>query len=159
MTTTPRPARANNVFVRFRRDPSSLRYATAAIIFTTVVLVLVGAIVMRVFAHEQYRTFGDAIWFTLQTVTTVGYGDNTPTSGVGRTLASLVMLVSIGLISVVTALITSVFVRSIGRHAAEDDQLVLTDALSRIEHALAEAERRLERIEHAATRPDADAPD
>lgn len=154
MTTTPRPARANSVFVRFRRDPSSLRYATAAIIFTTVVLVVLGAIVMRVFAHEQYRTFGDAIWFTLQTVTTVGYGDNAPTSGVGRTLASLVMLVSIGLVSVVTAVITSVFVRSIGRRAAEEDQLVLTEALSRIEHALAEAERRLERIEMAAGRPD-----
>ena len=107
MTSTKQPTRFTRAFVRFQNNPSSVRYAAAAIISTTAVFVIVGAVVMRLFDGEQYETFGEAIWFTLQTVTTVGYGDNTPTSVVGRTVASIVMLVSIGLISVITAAITS----------------------------------------------------
>ena len=98
---------------------------------------------------KQYNTFGESLWFTLQTVTTVGYGDNTPTSVVGRAVASVVMLVSIGLISVITAAVTSMFIRSVSRDEQENDRRVLAEALARIEAKLAEAHERLERIEHA----------
>ncbi len=109
---------------------------------------------MRALDAEQYTSFGEALWFTLQTVTTVGYGDNTPTSGEGQAVAAVVMLVSIGLISVITAVVTSMFVRSVGRDDQESDRRVLAEALARIETKLAEAHERLERIEHtAATAP------
>ncbi len=130
-------------------EPSSLRYATAAIVSITAILVLIGAVLMRLLVREQYPTFGSALWFTLQTVTTVGYGDNTPTNGAGRFVASIVMLVSIGLITVVTAVITSLFIQSAGRGAeAQDD--AAADALARIEAALAQAHDRLDRIERAS---------
>ena len=45
----------------------------------TVAVVLLGALMMWLFDHGQYPTYGSALWFTLQTVTTVGYGDATPT--------------------------------------------------------------------------------
>ena len=64
-------------FIHSRTTPSSVRYATAAIISTIVLLVVLGAVLMRIFAPEQYENFGEALWFTLQTVTTVGYGDET----------------------------------------------------------------------------------
>ena len=96
----------------FRANPSSLKWATTASISVTVALVLVGAAVMRIFDSDEYPTFGEALWFTLQTITTVGYGDVTPASAVGRMFAAIVMLVSIGLITVITAIITSVFIES-----------------------------------------------
>jgi voltage-gated potassium channel Kch len=46
----------------------------------------------------------------MQTVTTVGYGDVTPTSKIGRLVATFVMLEGIALISIVTAAVTSNFV-------------------------------------------------
>ena len=156
MTGTKRTKRWTRTFARFQKEPSSLRYASAAIIATTVTLVVVGAVLIRVFAHEQYRSFGEALWFTLQTVTTVGYGDNTPTSAIGQVVASVVMLVSIGLVTVITAVVTSMFIRSVSRDDQESDLRTLTDALSRIETRLAEADEQLDRIEQAATAPGTD---
>lgn len=153
MTSTKRTTRASRVFARFHDNPASLRYASAAIIVTMVTLIVAGAVLIRVFAHNQYRSFGEALWFTLQTVTTVGYGDNTPTTGVGQFVASVVMLVSIGLVAVITAAVTSLFIRSVSRDEQESDQRTLTDALSRIEARLAEADERLDRIERATTTP------
>jgi voltage-gated potassium channel len=149
MTSTKQPTRITRAFVRFGRNPSSIRYASAAIITTIVVLVVLGALMMQVFAPDQYDTYGEALWFTLQTVTTVGYGDNTPTSGEGRVVATVVMLVSIGLVAVITAVVTSMFIRSVGRDDQESDRRVLADALARIEAKLTEADERLAQIERA----------
>ena len=143
--------RMSRTYVRFEKNPSSLRYAAAAIISTIAVLVIVGAVLIQLLAPDEYPSFGEAIWFTLQTVTTVGYGDNPPVSGHGRFVASIVMLVSIGLITVITAVITSMFIRSVSREQNEADHLDVTDSLARIEAALAAAHERLERFERTAT--------
>ena len=140
-------------YVRFEKNPSSVRYAAAAIVSTIIVLVVVGALLLRVLAPDEYPSFGGAIWFSLQTVTTVGYGDNPPASDIGRFVASAVMLVSIGLITVITALITSMFIRSVSREQNEADHLDLTESLARIEAALAAAHERLERFERTAADP------
>ena len=145
--------RLTRAYVRFEKNPSSMRHATAAIISTITVLVVLGAILIQLLAPDEYTNFGEAIWFTLQTVTTVGYGDNPPVSGIGRTVASVVMLVSIGLITVTTAAITSLFIRSVSRERNEADQLVLTESLMRIEAALTAAHERLERLEGKASEP------
>lgn len=134
-------------FNKFMSDPSSLRYATGAIVSVIGMLVLIGAVLMRVFDPGEYKTIGDALWFTLQTVTTVGYGDNTPNSDVGRFVASMVMLISIGLITVVTAVITSLFIRSATQAGTKADTDAAASSLARIEASLAEAHARLDRIE------------
>jgi voltage-gated potassium channel len=54
----------------------------------------------------------------LQTVTTVGYGDVTPTNLSGRLVGALVMLEGTAFIAIVTALITSTFVARATREAA-----------------------------------------
>lgn len=137
-------------FVRFQRNPASVRYAATAIISTMVVLVMGGALLMRLFDRDNYPTFGEAVWFTLQTVTTVGYGDNTPTTGVGQIVASIVMLVSIALISVITAGITSMLINALTREQGVVDQKRYTDTLDRIEASLAAAQERLDQLTEAA---------
>jgi voltage-gated potassium channel Kch len=153
--------RLARAFVRFQNNPSSVRYASAAIISTMVILVLAGAILMRVFDSDNYPTFGEAVWFTLQTVTTVGYGDTTPTTAVGRIVASVVMLVSVGLVTVVTAVVTSILIGSLDRQRESVDRTEDTasreathETLARIEAALATAHERLARLEELATARD-----
>jgi voltage-gated potassium channel Kch len=143
--------RLTRAFVRFQENPSSFRYAAAAIISTMVILIFAGALVIQLLSPEEYPNYGEALWFTLQTVTTVGYGDSTPTSGIGRFVASVVMLVSIALITVVTAAITSMLIQSISRPQNEAEQLDFTETLARIEASLAAAQEQLDQLTDAMT--------
>ncbi len=53
------------------------------------------------------KTGGDALWWALTTVTTVGYGDTYPVTGEGRVIAAVLMLVGIALFGSMSAIITS----------------------------------------------------
>lgn len=132
---------------RFRDNPTSLRHATTAIISVTVIVVVLGSLVVWVFDRSEFPTFGSAMWFTLQTVTTVGYGDSTPAEPVGQVVASVVMLAAIGLITVVTAAITSRFISAARAELERNDENSDADALARIEAMLATINERLDRIE------------
>jgi len=58
------------------------------------------------------------MWWAIQTVTTVGYGDVTPMHWTGRVVATLVMLEGIAFLTVIIAAVTSTFV---ARAEAERD--------------------------------------
>jgi len=75
-------------------------------------VILLGALAM--FAVEsgqnkQIETFGDALWWSVVTATTVGYGDLSPVTAEGRVIAVLLMLTGIGVIGIFTATIASMF--------------------------------------------------
>ena len=84
----------------------------AAIVIATVSIVITfgAGILMTVVDHENYPSIGSGLWWAIQTITTVGYGDNVPTTAAGRFVAALVMLFGIGFLTVITAAITSTFV-------------------------------------------------
>ncbi|MEV0218075.1 potassium channel family protein [Streptomyces sp. NPDC050704] len=65
------------------------------------------------------RTMGDALWWSFTTMTTVGYGDHAPTTGLGRVIAVGLMLSGIALLGVVTANIAAWF---IARFESEDEE-------------------------------------
>ena len=113
----------------------------------TLVSVLGSAILMRIFEPDEYPTLGVALWWAIQTVTTVGYGDVTPTSAIGRLIGAVVMLQSIAFITVVTAYITSSFVERL-RHqqsaAARSDTM---DGEHRLHARFDELAARLDRLE------------
>jgi voltage-gated potassium channel len=95
---------------KFLREPPSVRLAANVIVTATVVIVVVGGVAMRVFDHKEYASVWLGMWWVLQTVTTVGYGDLTPQSAVGKILTSIVMLWGVAFLAIITAAITSVFV-------------------------------------------------
>jgi voltage-gated potassium channel len=73
---------------------------------------------LGVYEAERYAkgasilNFPDALWWSVVTAFTVGYGDLTPVTLEGRVIAVLLMLGGFGLISVVTANLASYFLRS-----------------------------------------------
>jgi voltage-gated potassium channel len=132
---------------KFRDDPSSVRNAAWLIITATVVAVLAGALVVWLFAHSEYPNYGRALWFTLQTVTTVGYGDVTPTSPVGRVVGGVVMLIAIGFITIVTAAITSTFVEAARRRADQATDAAEAETAGQTQAAITALAARLDAID------------
>lgn len=63
--------------------------------------------VERTAPDASIRTIGDALWWAVETITTVGYGDYTPVTLVGRLLAVGLMICGIALVSVITATFAS----------------------------------------------------
>lgn len=78
------------------------------------IVINVTAAVVYFFEHrhnpDMYKNYGDALWWSIVTVATVGYGDIVPKTELGRIFASLTILSGVILISLFTATISSVFV-------------------------------------------------
>jgi voltage-gated potassium channel len=86
-------------------------------------------------AGANIHSYGDALWWAVVTVTTVGYGDKYPVTPGGRGIATVLMLVGIGLVGVVTANIASYFVSQTAEQT--DDRIVaLESQLGRMESML-----------------------
>ena len=73
-------------------------------------VVITSALAMRLFDPHEYRTYGRGLWWAIQTVTTVGYGDVTPVHTAGRLVAAIVMIWGTAYLAILTATITSTFV-------------------------------------------------
>ena len=83
--------------------------ATFIAVFTTVATVGSG-LLMTAADDKNFTTVGQGLWWAVQTVSTVGYGDAVPTTVAGQLLAAAVMLLGLAFLAVVTARITSTFV-------------------------------------------------
>ncbi|MCH0565251.1 MULTISPECIES: potassium channel family protein [unclassified Streptomyces] len=70
--------------------------------------------------NGNIRTLGDAVWWSFTTMTTVGYGDHAPTTGLGRMLAVGLMLSGIALLGVVTANIAAWFIARFEKDDVEE---------------------------------------
>ena len=150
----PRVARPNLVERRmslFLREPPSVRTAASVIVTATAIVVVAGGIAMRLLDHDEYPNVWVGMWWAMQTVTTVGYGDVTPTHTSGRIVAAFVMLEGIAFLTIIIAAITSTFVAraQAEREAAEAKE---DKADERIEAALDDLRARLDRVESMLSR-------
>ena len=77
---------------------------------------------------------GDALWWSVSTVTTVGYGDHYPTTTEGRVVAIALMVTGIALLGVVTAALASWFVEHLSevREAEEATNATVEDLAEQI---------------------------
>ncbi|RZT86305.1 voltage-gated potassium channel [Pseudonocardia sediminis] len=64
--------------------------------------------------ESSITTFGDALWWVLTTITTVGYGDRYPVTTEGRLVAAALMLAGIAVLGTVTAAIATWFLERVG---------------------------------------------
>jgi voltage-gated potassium channel len=134
---------------RFQREPLSVRNAAGVIVIATAVVVVGAGVLISVLDNEEYPDFGIGMWWALQTVTTVGYGDVTPTHFSGRLVGAAVMLEGTAFIAIVTAVITSTFV---ARASREQEAARIRDDVSDrelMEKRFDELERKLELLANA----------
>ena len=87
----------NNFFSRL------FELLTSKLVIASLITILIFTVLMLIiFLSEQktnsaINTLFDAIWYTLVTITTVGYGDITPRSILGRTSAMILLLAGVAL--------------------------------------------------------------
>ena len=60
---------------------------------------------------EKFGSFFDALWFAVETLSTVGYGDLVPITPMGRIFTGVIMFIAVSIIAISTGLITSAFSR------------------------------------------------
>jgi voltage-gated potassium channel Kch len=141
-----RPNLIERRMAKFLREPPTVRGAVATIVVATASVVVAGGVLIRVLDREEYSSVWVGMWWGIQTVTTVGYGDVTPANWSGRLIAAFVMLYGIAFLAIVTAAITSTFVARAARERQAADEVT---ELERIEARFDELDRKLDRLEAA----------
>jgi voltage-gated potassium channel len=131
----------------FLRKPTSVRAAVSVIVTATAIVVVAGGVLMRLVDHKEYANVFVGMWWAIQTVTTVGYGDVTPTAVSGRLVATLVMLEGIAFLAIITATITATFVARAQRERLEAEGRTHDDDEQRVHDRFDELTIRLDRIE------------
>jgi len=116
----------------------------AAVIATVTTLATLGSgLLMTVIDHRNFSTIGQGLWWSVQTVTTVGYGDHVPSNTAGQLVAAAVMLVGLAFLAVITGAITSSFVA----RAAKEREKRVGGAAPATAHDVRDINERLDRME------------
>jgi voltage-gated potassium channel len=88
----------------------SPRYAAYVIVARWSVAIIVFGVIEHLVDPETFDSVWLGMWWAMQTVTTVGYGDVVPEQTSGKVMAAFLMLGGLSLLAVVTGAITSAFV-------------------------------------------------
>lgn len=110
-------------------------------IYISIVVLIIGASMYSISEKVDFLT---ALWWSITTATTVGYGDISPTTPIGRLAAILIMIIGIGFIGMLTSSISSFFIASddvdlkdeLDKLHKENDQL--NDKLDKLEQIIRE---------------------
>ena len=135
-------------FTRVLHDPPSVGLATGVIVTATAIVVAGSGVLMWLLDRNEYPNVGVAMWWAAQTVTTVGYGDVTPSKPAGRIIGLFVMLYGIAFVTIFVAATTSIFVA----RAAEERGIVEDEAEQRIEAKVDALSQRLDQLEELLRR-------
>ena len=107
-------ARARRVFNRIGRFV--YRSQLLALFSITVAIIFLGAFVVLVLdsgmESAQITSFSDAVWWSISTITTVGYGDIVPSSPAGRIMGMILMIVGIGVMAAFISQVSTTLVES-----------------------------------------------
>jgi len=118
---------------RQRRRGLRPREAAALIVIAWFLAIIIFGIVETLADPSTFSDVWLGMWWALQTVTTVGYGDVVPQSDAGRAVASLLLLGGLAFLTVIIAMITGSFVTRFQRQsiaAGEDPYLAAFERLS-----------------------------
>ena len=103
----------SRMLAHIQRNP--FRGAWRATAVVTLVVTAISGLLMRITDPDRFPSIWDGLWWSAQTVSTVGYGDRLPESAPGRLLAVAVMMAGVTFLSVTSAAIASAFVDAAAR--------------------------------------------
>jgi voltage-gated potassium channel Kch len=102
--------------------------------------------------NGNIKTASDAIWYTIVTISTVGYGDRYPTTTNGRLIGILIIVIGVGIFGTFTGYLANLFLSPANEEAAPAEAATgLEDAQAKIEQLkqlLAEQQAALDEIDH-----------
>ena len=113
--------------------------------YVTAVFVLIALVTGGLFAVFEGHSLVDGLWWTVVTLTTVGYGDYSPVTTGGRATAVVLMFAGIGVVSFITANIAAYFVETDQESDLNDRLKSLEQRQERIEAALGHIQEHLTR--------------
>jgi voltage-gated potassium channel len=120
--------------------PLTARRAAAIIASFTIVVTIGGGALAWVTNRDDFSSLGAALWWALQTATTVGYGDVVPASTSGRLIGAVVMLSGIAFLTVITGSVTAALVETARRRAGGLSQRQISTRLDEISDRLSAIE-------------------
>jgi voltage-gated potassium channel len=151
---TPDPHTELRLVDHLVRRIANSRSLTLGLAATFLVIAVLGGILMRIVDQENFPTLGLAAWWTLQTITTVGYGDVVPTNAVGRVVGGIEMVIGVSFIAFLTSGLTSSLIqrramKTAEAHRAQGERNTQTivEGLIETRKAIAALDERLDQIE------------
>lgn len=78
------------------------------VMYTSICILVVAA---SMYSISEHRSFGYSLWWAIATATTIGYGDISPHTFLGKLAAILLMVIGIGFVGVLTSSITNFFIQ------------------------------------------------
>jgi voltage-gated potassium channel len=109
MRDYPRIDRSHLVKLRRRRHVTVMLGITVAVSVVLVVAAVIAWLLERDAPGTLIGTFPDALWWAMETISTVGYGDIHPVTAGGRIVAASLMVLGIALIAMITATVVAWF--------------------------------------------------
>ncbi len=100
------------------------------VVFVTIAMIGAGGVLIH---FAEGMSYGDGLWWAFVTATTVGYGDISPTTFYGRIIATVLMLLGIGLIGTVTSTLTSYFLKIQDKNVRNQVIDVIKDKLEHLD--------------------------
>jgi voltage-gated potassium channel len=114
------------------------RYAAFITIMLTIIVLTVASVLVLQFESQspdaKITTGADAFWYSIVTITTVGYGDYYPVTSGGRITAMFIMFAGVGIIGALASILASLLV---GSSAPEEEAAPISAPTSTIEQELA----------------------
>ena len=120
----------------------------------TLILTVIGGIAAWIV--EDSFTLGDGLWWSVQTLTTVGYGDVVPEGTAGRLIATVVMLNGIAFLTVITAAVTAVLIEQMRDRHGSAEAAARGEPDEAIAATLEDIRSRLDSIEASLASPPQD---
>ena len=131
------------------------RYATFLTILLTIIVLTVSSVLVLQFEsrspNANITTGGNALWYAIVTITTVGYGDFYPVTTAGRITAMFIMFMGVGIIGALASILASLLVGSSSEPEEEEAPAAPTplndeNELAAIKNELAEMHLLLEKM-------------
>lgn len=93
------------------------RSELAITIFVAFILLILSSTLMYHFENEaqpdKFQNIGQALWWSVATLTTVGYGDVYPVTAIGKILSAIIALIGIGFVALPTGILSSAFIEKV----------------------------------------------
>lgn len=102
---------ASHFYQAFRMIRRELLFFTAVLLFMLYITSLGIYMTEHAAQPEKFASFLDALWFSVESLSTVGYGDVVPITPMGRFFTGFIMFIAVAVVAVATGLISAAFTK------------------------------------------------